>query len=46
MLGFALVLHEPEIDFCYLDYLATAKGVTVRGIGAVLYEHIRDECTA
>src|SRR5688500_15590194 len=43
VLGFALVLHEPEIHFCYLDYLATAKGVTGRGIGAALYEHIRDE---
>jgi acetoin utilization deacetylase AcuC-like enzyme/GNAT superfamily N-acetyltransferase len=43
VLGFALVLHEPEIHFCYLDYLATARGVTGRGIGAALYEHIRDE---
>ncbi len=43
VLGFALVLHEPEIHFCYLDYLATAKGVTGRGIGAALYEHVRDE---
>ena len=43
VLGFALVLHEPEIHFCYLDYLATAKGVVGRGIGAALYEHVRDE---
>lgn len=43
VLGFALVLHEPEIHFCFLDYLATAKGVIGRGIGAALYEHVRDE---
>jgi acetoin utilization deacetylase AcuC-like enzyme/GNAT superfamily N-acetyltransferase len=43
VLGFAIVLHEPEIHFCYLDYLATAKGVVGRGIGAALYEHVRDE---
>ena len=43
VLGFAVVLHDPEDDFCYLDYLATAKGVTGRGVGAALYEHVRDE---
>ncbi len=43
VLGFAVALHEPELRFCYLDYLATAKGVTGRGVGAALYEHVRDE---
>jgi acetoin utilization deacetylase AcuC-like enzyme/GNAT superfamily N-acetyltransferase len=41
--GFAIVLHEPEIGFCYLDYLAAGKAVPGRGIGAALYEHVRDE---
>ena len=41
--GFAIVLHEPEINFCYLDFLAAGKDVPGRGIGAALYEHIRDE---
>ena len=43
VLGFAIVLHEPEIGFCYLDYLAAGKSVPGRGIGAALYEHVRDE---
>ncbi|MCA9149732.1 MAG: histone deacetylase family protein [Planctomycetales bacterium] len=43
VLGFAIVLHEPELKFCYLDFLATDKKVPGRGIGAALYEHVRDE---
>ncbi len=41
--GFATVLHEPILGFCYLDYLAAGKMLTGRGIGAALYEHIRSE---
>ncbi len=41
--GFAIVLHEPEIGFCYLDFLAAGKRVPGRGIGAALYEFVRDE---
>ncbi len=41
--GFAIVLHEPVIKFCYLDYVAAGKKLTGRGIGAALYEYIRDE---
>ncbi len=41
--GFATVLHDPEIRFCYLDYLAAGKSLSGRGIGAALYEHVRDE---
>ncbi|MEX2138014.1 MAG: GNAT family N-acetyltransferase [Pirellulales bacterium] len=43
VIGFATMLHEPELSFCYLDYLTTAKGVSGRGVGAALYEHVRDE---
>ena len=43
MIGFAIVLHEPEIGFCYLDFLAAGKDVPGRGIGAALYEYVRDE---
>ncbi|MGD9648412.1 MAG: GNAT family N-acetyltransferase, partial [Pirellulales bacterium] len=43
VLGFAIVLHEPEIGFCYLDFLATGKDRPGRGIGAALYEFVRDE---
>lgn len=41
--GFAIVLHEPEIGFCYLDFLAAGKNVPGRGVGAALYEFVRDE---
>ncbi|MFY9254012.1 MAG: GNAT family N-acetyltransferase [Fuerstiella sp.] len=41
--GFATVLHEPVLGFCYLDYLAAGRKLTGRGIGAALYEHIRSE---
>ncbi len=44
--GFAIVLHEPEIGFCYLDFLAAGKDVPGRGIGAALYEFVRDEALA
>jgi len=26
VLGFAVLLHEPQIGFCYLDWIATASG--------------------
>jgi len=31
--GFAIVLHEPEIRFCYLDYIAAGKSMSGRGVG-------------
>jgi acetoin utilization deacetylase AcuC-like enzyme len=39
--GFALLLHEPDIGFCYLDWIATVKGGTGGGIGGALYDRIR-----
>lgn len=44
VLGFAMVLHEPEINFCYLDWIATAKETLRGGLGSALYERIRSEC--
>lgn len=41
--GFALLMHDPESHFCYLDYLAIDKSVRGRGIGAALYERLRKE---
>ncbi|NLX54930.1 MAG: histone deacetylase family protein [Planctomycetaceae bacterium] len=41
--GFALVAYDPELNFCFLDYLATAKHMLDRGIGGALYERIRQE---
>ncbi len=44
--GFALLLHEPNLHFCYLDYLSAEKGLTGRGIGSALYERVREEALA
>ena len=41
--GFAFMLHEPELNFCYLDFLATARHMLDRGIGGSLYERVRQE---
>ena len=46
VLGFALVMHEPELHFSYLDFIASAKGLTGRGIGGALYERVRREAFA
>jgi acetoin utilization deacetylase AcuC-like enzyme/GNAT superfamily N-acetyltransferase len=41
--GFALLLHEPVLNFCYLDYISAAKRVTGQGIGGALYDRVREE---
>jgi len=41
--GFALLLHEPILNFCYLDYISAAKRRTGRGIGGALYDRVREE---
>ena len=41
--GFALVQHEPVMRFCYLDYISINPRDAGRGIGAVLYERVREE---
>ncbi|MFZ0610831.1 MAG: GNAT family N-acetyltransferase [Desulfobacterales bacterium] len=44
--GFAMLLHEPEIGFCYLDWIATASGKTGGGLGGALYDRVRRESVA
>ena len=41
--GFALVMHVPDLNFIYLDYLATQPGRGGHGVGAALYERVREE---
>jgi len=41
--GFALLLHEPMLNFCYLDYISAAKRRTGKGIGGALYDRVREE---
>jgi acetoin utilization deacetylase AcuC-like enzyme/GNAT superfamily N-acetyltransferase len=45
-LGVALLLHAPDLDFCYLEIISAAAGRTGRGIGATLYERVREEAGA
>lgn len=46
VVGFATVLQEPALGFSYLDYLASGGRTTGRGVGAALYEHVREEAAA
>jgi len=41
--GFAMMLHMPDIDFCYLELISAAPGRTGGGVGGALYERIRAE---
>lgn len=41
--GFAMLLHAPDLDFCYLDYICAGRGATGGGIGGALYERVREE---
>lgn len=43
VLGFALLFHDPDIQFCYLDFLSAARGGTGGGVGGALYERVREE---
>ncbi|MBU0650376.1 histone deacetylase family protein [bacterium] len=43
VIGFALLLYAPNLNFCYLDYISTAKYFTGKGIGGALYSRIREE---
>lgn len=41
--GFAMLYYAPDINFCFLDYIATNKEVMAGGIGSALYEKVREE---
>lgn len=41
--GFAMLLHAPDLNFCYLDYVCAGRGDTGGGIGGALYSRVRDE---
>jgi acetoin utilization deacetylase AcuC-like enzyme/GNAT superfamily N-acetyltransferase len=46
VLGFAMVLHEPQIGFCFLDWIASVKGKAGGGFGGALYDRVRREAVA
>jgi len=41
--GFAILLYAPDLRFAYLETLSTAPGRTGRGVGAALYQEVREE---
>ncbi|HNP63085.1 MAG TPA: histone deacetylase family protein [Woeseiaceae bacterium] len=41
--GFAMLLHAPDLKFCYLDYICAGRGETGGGIGGALYARAREE---
>lgn len=42
--GFAVVMHAPDLKFCFLDFISAAPGENGRGVGGALYERVQDEC--
>jgi acetoin utilization deacetylase AcuC-like enzyme/GNAT superfamily N-acetyltransferase len=44
--AFALLLIAPDLEFAYLDTISAAPGEGGGGIGAALYERVRDEARA
>ncbi|HEX5420443.1 MAG TPA: acetylpolyamine amidohydrolase, partial [Gammaproteobacteria bacterium] len=44
--GFALLLHAPDLGFCYLDFLSAGHGETGHGVGGALYERVREDAEA
>ena len=40
--GAALMLHDPQLNFLHLDYLASQPGRRGRGIGGALYQRVRE----
>ena len=41
--GFALLLHAPDLGFCYLDYISAGRAETGGGIGGALYQRVREQ---
>jgi len=46
VLGFAILLHEPDAQFAFLDYIATIEEMRGRGIGSAIYDQVREEVRA
>lgn len=46
ILGFALLMHATDLDFCYLDYISTTQHMSGRGWGGALYQRVREEAVA
>ena len=44
--AFAVVYHETEVGFVWLDFIATRSGTTGSGLGGTLYERVRRDALA
>ncbi len=44
--AFAILLHAPDLAFAYLENLSTAPGRSGGGLGASLYQAVREEAAA
>ena len=40
--GFAILYYAPDVNFCFLEYIATRKGIVSGGIGGALYQKARE----
>jgi acetoin utilization deacetylase AcuC-like enzyme/GNAT superfamily N-acetyltransferase len=43
--GFALLLHAPDLHFCYLDFIASLPGRSGGGVGGALYDRVREQAS-
>ncbi|HEX6243494.1 MAG TPA: histone deacetylase family protein [Polyangiales bacterium] len=41
--GAAVLLHAPDLEFCFLDFIAATAGEMGSGVGGALYERVREE---
>ena len=41
--GAALLDHDSDLNFCYLEYLVSGKRLAGRGVGGALYDRVRSE---
>ena len=44
VLGGAVLMHAPDLSFCFLDFIAATPGQVGGGVGGALYERVREEC--
>jgi acetoin utilization deacetylase AcuC-like enzyme/GNAT superfamily N-acetyltransferase len=40
--GLAILYYAPDVNFCFLDYIAIGKEIVSGGIGSALYQKVRD----
>jgi len=45
VLGVAIMMYAPDLNFCYLDYIASRKDIIASGIGGSLYERVKEEAS-